>query len=602
MNFLISTLCLLGFYNIALNFNAFYYKTKTNIIQNIFTFTLIFYVIYIIISYFFLFEINSKSISIGIAAFTFLSGFNFILREYKSILENINTKFNYKLLLLSIISYYFISYLIPSDQDSLRYHLEIPKKIIENTFYLNTTFDYMVIGSNEFINLFGLHLNFENTGSLLSFAYIIFIFLANIYFFERYQVGSRYLGGIIVVSSPYLVALIASQKIYLLPCFIVSYAIAYLYIAKKEIIFKDIIIIITLGIFAFCLKSIFLPYLIYILCWSLFIYKSNKIEKIYIGLFTFIAMCISYFPIAFIKYEIYKDPFLPILNINPENREWFGMFKYYLTNFQMDYTDNLNQFFKVFLTPIKLIVPLTIGDFFKTLGAGMLGLLMLPYKNNKNLLLIVLFFIFSFAILQNYQSRWIFPLLIFIGIFLPEIDNNWFKKIIYFQFVLVLLVSVPLAFSVLANNLMPRLNINQKIFPIKNILGEVNSKYKNERYFSNFNYFYYQDNKVPIYYPKITSIFDKDFFNRNAGIKLFLYDGPSQKFSQFMHRGKFDFKLSKQELIDLEENPDLERQEKAKGRATCSNSEYELLEEWEYNSRRFFFISSIRNLYLYRLC
>ena len=99
MNFLFSTLCLLGFYNIALNFNAFYYKTKTNIIQNIFGFTLIFYVIYIITSYFFLFKIDSKSISIGIAALSFLSGFNLLLREYKNILK--------KLILNLIISYYY---------------------------------------------------------------------------------------------------------------------------------------------------------------------------------------------------------------------------------------------------------------------------------------------------------------------------------------------------------------------------------------------------------------------------------------------------------------------------------------------------------------
>ena len=597
MNFLLSTLCLLGFYNIALNFNAYYYKTKTNIIQNIFAFTLIFYVIYIITSYFFLFKIDSKSISIGIAALSFLSGFNLLLREYKNILKKINTKFNYKLLLLSIISYYFISYLIPSDQDSLRYHLEIPRKIIENTFYLNTTFDYMVIGSNEFINLFGLHLNFENTGSLLSFTYIIFIFIANIYFFERYQVGSRYLGGIIVVSSPYLIALIASQKIYLLPCFIVSYAIAYLYIAKKEILFKDIIIIIALGNFAFCLKSIFLPYLIYILYWSLFIYKSNKLEKIYIILFTITVTCISYFPIAFIKYEIYKDPFLPILSINPENREWFEMFKFYLTNFQMDYTDNLNKFFQVFLIPIKLAVPLTMGDLFKTLGIGMLGLLFLPYNKNKNLLLIVFFFIFSFAILQNYQSRWIFPLLIFIGIFIQEINNNWFKKIIYFQFVLILLITVPLAFLILVNNLMPSSNAYEKIFPAKKILEKMNSKYKNERYFTNFKYFYYQNNKIPIYYPEINKIFDKEFFNRNAGIKLFLYEGQPHKFSQFVNKGRFEFKKINKKNTNL-----LERQEKAKGRPTCSNSEYEILEEWEYNSRRFFLIPSISKLYLYRLC
>ena len=237
------------------------------------------------------------------------------------------------------------------------------------------------------------------------------------------------------------------------------------------------------------------------------------------------------------------------------------------------------------------------GDLFKTLGIGMLGLLLLPYNKNKNLLLIVFFFIFSFAILQNYQSRWIFPLLIFIGIFIQEINNNWFKKIIYFQFVLILLITVPLAFLILVNNLMPSSNVYEKIFPAKKILEKMNSKYKNERYFTNFKYFYYQNNKVPIYYPEINKIFDKEFFNRNAGIKLFLYEGQPHKFSQFVNKRRFEFKKINKKNANL-----LERQEKAKGRSTCSNSEYEILEEWEYNSRRFFLISSISKLYLYRLC
>ena len=185
MTYLISTFCLLGFYSLAINLNTFYYKSKTNIVQNIFAFTSIFFFIYLATSYLFIFQINSKNISVSIAVVSFLFGLNFFLSQYKIILKTINTQYNHRLLLISILSYFFISYLIPSDEDSLRYHMEIPKKIIENNFYINTTFDYMVIGANEFINLFGLHLDFENAGSLLSFTYIIFIILLNNYFFKK---------------------------------------------------------------------------------------------------------------------------------------------------------------------------------------------------------------------------------------------------------------------------------------------------------------------------------------------------------------------------------------------------------------------------------
>ena len=40
-----------------------------------------------------------------------------------------------------------------------------------------------------------------------AFAFIIFIILANSYFFQHYKVGSKYLGSVLVISSPYLFAL-----------------------------------------------------------------------------------------------------------------------------------------------------------------------------------------------------------------------------------------------------------------------------------------------------------------------------------------------------------------------------------------------------------
>ena len=510
MNYLISTICLFGFYKIGLNFSAYYYKSKKNILQNIFSFTLVFYLIYIITSYFFIFQINSKFISAGIAILSFVLGIIFLLKKYKIILKEINNNFNHKLLLLSIFSYFLLSYLIPSDQDSIRYHLEIPKNIIENTFYKNSTLDYMMIGANEFIILFGLHLNFENTASLLSFTYIIFIILTNNFFLEKYKIGSKYLGGIIVISSPYLISLIASQKIYLLPCFIVSYSIAYLYVAKNKISFKDILLIIVLNIFSVCLKTIFLPYLLYILFWSLFIFKSTRIEKIYITLFSFFIGCLSYLPIGWIKYQLYKDPFIPIISLNPDNQEWLKMWYYFLTNFQMDYTDRFNTFFQIILIPVKIIVPLNPTDLFRTLGIGMAGLLLLPYKKNKNLLLIIFFFLISFFILGNYQSRWLLPLLIFIGIFVQEIGNNFFKKIVYLQLICILFVVAPLGLFSFIGSYIPKINIEKKIVPIKGISQKINEKYKNQKYFTNTNFFYYHDNKIPIYYPEITQIFDKD--------------------------------------------------------------------------------------------
>ena len=87
MTYLISTFCLLGFYSLAINLNTFYYKSKTNIVQNIFAFTSIFFFIYLATSYLFIFQINSKNISVSIAVVSFLFGLNFFLSQYKYLKE-----------------------------------------------------------------------------------------------------------------------------------------------------------------------------------------------------------------------------------------------------------------------------------------------------------------------------------------------------------------------------------------------------------------------------------------------------------------------------------------------------------------------------------
>ena len=191
----------------------------------------------------------------------------------------------------------------------------------------------------------------------------------------------------------------------------------------------------------------------------------------------------------------------------------------------MDYTDKLNKFYQIVLIPIKLVVPIAPTDLFKTLGVGMIGLLLLPYKKNKNLILIILFFALSFAVLQNYQNRWLLPLLIFICIFVEEIKGHWFKKITYFQFISVSLCLIPFVFTIAAGDLIPAINKNNSIYTIKKISEQINQKYQHIKYFTNSNYFYYHDNDIPVYYPEINSLFDKDFFNRNKEIKFFLFKG-----------------------------------------------------------------------------
>ena len=139
---------------------------------------------------------------------------------------------------------------------------------------------------------------------------------------------------------------------------------------------------------------------------------------------------------------------------------------------------------------------------------------------------------------------------------------------------------------------MPAINKHNGFYTSKKISEQINQKYQHIKYFTNSNYFYYHDNDIPIYYPEINSLFDKDFFNRNKEIKFFLFKGSEDNFSQYVTKGRFDFKnnIATKKSKQKNTNP------------TCLNSEYELLESWNFNYRRFFLFPEIEKLGLYRLC
>ena len=100
----------------------------------------------------------------------------------------------------------------------------------------------------------------------------------------------------------------------------------------------------------------------------------------------------------------------------------------------------------------------------------------------------------------------------------------------------------------------------------------MNNKYKNEKYFSNFNSFFYLKNEVPVYIEQknILNTYDSKFFEKNSKVKLFLYQKRTGLFEDF----------SKKNL-------------------KCSD--YKLLEIFHYNARRFFLIPTKAQLHLYRL-
>ena len=436
----------------------------------------------------------------------------FLRHNYSKIFIFIHENFNKKTILISIISFFIIADLIPSDEDSVRYHLEIPQKIIDGTFYINHWFDYLGIGANEFVNLFGLQLNFTNTSSYLNFVYLFFIVLSNNYFFKRKKIGSDWVGNTIVLSSPYIIALVASQKMYLLPCYICAYTIAYIHIFKNKISYRESLLIIFLNIFAVVSKVTLFPFLIIAVIYILLTTDFGLKNKIYLLIFSGAIFVIAQLPLLIIKYQIYQDPFLPIISINELNFEWWDVYSaQVLTASNMDFTDQLSKFYQIILIPVKLIVPLQPVDLFRTLGIGMFFVYFLDYRNNKHLLLLIVLFLLSILILNNYQSRWFLPLLLFISVFAKEIKFKFINNLAKLQMVCSLIVTVPFVFFITVPG---KLNMEDKIFDQKKIIMTMNNKYKNEQYFSNFNSFFYLKNEVPVYIEQknVLKTYDPKFF------------------------------------------------------------------------------------------
>ena len=189
MNNVLSVLCIVGIYNFSLKLSVLSFKSRNNIILSTFIFSLFVFFIYIVNAYLFIFNVSSKIFSIIIFIISLFYAFDFLIKNYFKIYNFINNNFKSKLTIISIISFFILSYIQPSDEDSIRYHLEIPQKIIDGTFYENTWFDYITIGTNEFINLFGLHFGFLNTSSILNFIYLLFIILSNNFFFKKKILG-----------------------------------------------------------------------------------------------------------------------------------------------------------------------------------------------------------------------------------------------------------------------------------------------------------------------------------------------------------------------------------------------------------------------------
>ena len=461
------------------------------------------------------------------------------------------------------------------DEDSLRYHLAIAKKINNGSFYSNTWLDYIIIGGHEFINSFALQLSFEEISGYTNFLYLIFILVANIHIKNKYNIGSGILSIYLIIASPYLTSLLTSQKLFLLPCFIVTYSLAYLYLEKKNIELKILIVLLILNIFCVIIKFTFIPYLGILGLWSIYILKKFEHRMIYI--FSGIAFLIfSYLPIYIIKNNIYADPYLVLYSINPENYGWFNDYRNLLSNIRMDQTDNIdNNLLKNLLLPIKLIIPLHLSDITKTLGLGLIFILTIDFKKEKNLKFLFLLFVIAVVSIQTFQSRWFLPLLILTSIFANVDRFTYILKILKVGLILLVILITPLSlltFFVSIKLLDKKIITNNLLDTNYKIIENINTNYKGDLIFSNLNDNYNADNIIPVYYSQFAVRIDEKFYEKNKDkANYILWD----------NKDKVSLKYFMENYVN------------------CKN--YNEVEKFNYNSRRIYFFKNYRESKLYKL-
>ena len=482
---------LLGFIYFLISYCGiiFFIKKRINTNPSLLQYSIILPIIlyFLFISYSFIIFEKINYIIKTINFIFFLLGLAFITINIKKL------NFNYKINLTSIILFlFFLSSIGPvSDMDSLRYYLETAKKIYNQTFYEKITYDYFYLGSNEFINYWGLTYNFENIGSLINFTSLILIYNSNNYLKKKYNIGFGNLSTLLIISVPFLISSNNSQKIYIFQSYIIVYSFLTLYLTDK-ITNRENLILISLNSFVLVSKFSFLPFVIF--NFILILLKSNNQKKILLNFLLILIILVIFFtPRIYILNKVFDQPFLPFILFNNYSKELLS-FKNFLINY--DRPANLINFI---LTPINLIVPLKADDIFKVYGITGILIYFFQFKKSKILRNFIIFNLTIIILIGNLQLRWFFPIIILTALFAKKIliDNFYFKKIIYTQVICVIIVlsifsSISVA-SLFSNK------VKEKFFYY--FISELNvlENLKNKILISDIQYNYYIKNYIPLY-------------------------------------------------------------------------------------------------------
>ena len=501
-------------------------KYKNNISLGILFFFIIQSFFYIISIYGFLLKLNIEYFFLILfIVLVFFCLINFKLNKIINIIYNLRL---YDIIFFILFFIYLILSQLPSvDIDSTRYHLFIPKNIIQGKFFENYTLDYSYFGSNEFLNLIGLYFKSENYSSTLNLFSIFFFYLLIKIKNEQVNFSTIVVKILIIFSSTYLISNLSSQKLYVFPCFFISY---FFYILIKEYknfnlddISKDKIFIYLLSASLIFITTVKLFFLLLISPIFLMIFYKikKKSEILKLLLFCFFISFFYHFPILYIKNIIFLEPFFPFFTF--EKNFIAELYKSYIVNY-----DRVLNFKNLILTPINFFIPLKFNDLFKFFGTTFLIVFFLNKKNLKIFLLTAFIYFILIILIQNLQIRWFLPLYFFLILLIFEEDkfNIKTKFLVYPQAMLSILlcmfyILLPI-FGSFKNNTSIRSFVLDKLSWDYEFLSKTVNH--NENLITNTENLYYikSDNLVSLYMHDIIMFVKKDFYYKKLEKKDYL--------------------------------------------------------------------------------
>ena len=356
---------------------------------------------------------------------------NFLKEFYKSINPLFKNKNNLLkiILIISFLSFIFISLGPPSMSDALDYHYGVPLYLLNYSTFPNQDIwlHGSLFGIGELLNAIGLYLKTDNF-------FTFFQLLSLILFFEfliQKEKDQSKLFFIIffIISSPVILFLISGPKPLLFPQLLTASAL-YIFIKEKRFNLSNIILISILLIassqfkLSFILSATVLGLLILI--------KTFRNDKKSIFYLIFLLVLIFLPRTIYNINQVSEFNFINIFTTLPD---------IFLDNLSI-YKDN------DFIYPVNLFVPSSLGTITTILGFQVLILFFIKKisKEFKSILLITLFTICLHFFFGQQTSRIYFEFLLWLAIgfcFLEKINfkNKIFTYALFPQLLLIVSIS-----------------------------------------------------------------------------------------------------------------------------------------------------------------